>query len=198
MIRSAHPADTPEIIALTVLASGGLIDFLCQDLKIDMTRDEVLRAGILAEQGELSYHNTDVAVCEDQVVGIAASYPASQHRMTAEMQQLFSTERLIVLENFYNSRVEGSLYLNTLAVKPTFQRQGIGTQLIQATKEKARLRGFEQLSLMVLVHNIDAIRLYHQQGFESVKSIPLGSHPQLPHNPGCILMKCDLINQVVA
>jgi ribosomal protein S18 acetylase RimI-like enzyme len=198
MIRSAYPADTPEIIALTVLASGGLIDFLCQDLKIDTTKDELLRAGVLAEQGELSYHNTDVAVCEDQVVGIATSYPASQHCMTAEMQQLFAAERLRVLENFYDSRVEGSWYLNTLAVKPAFQRQGIGTQLLQATQEKAKLRGFEQLSLMVLAHNIDAIRLYQRQGFEPVKLIQLGSHPQLPHQQSCILMKYDLINQVVA
>lgn len=192
MIRCAHPADAPEIIALTVLAAGGLIDFLCQDLNIDATQDEVLRAGILAEQGELSYRNTDVAVCQDQVVGIATSYPAAQHRMTAEMQQLFAAERLQVLEDFYNSRVENSWYLNTLGVKPGFQRQGIGTQLLQATKEKAKLRSFKHLSLMVLDNNIDAIQLYQRQGFESVKSIQFGSHPQLPHHQGCILMKCNL------
>ncbi len=192
-IRPATPSDAPEIVTLTSLASGGLIDFLFQDLNIDATRDEVLKTGVLDEVGELSYRNTDVAVARDRVVGIATSYPAARHRMTADIQQLFTAERLRVLQDFYQSRVEGSWYLDTLAVKPEFQRQGIGTQLILATQEKAKLRGFKQLSLITFADNINAITLYQRLGFEPVKSIKLGAHPQLPHTQGCILMKCNLM-----
>ncbi|MGB3533672.1 MAG: GNAT family N-acetyltransferase [Microcoleaceae cyanobacterium] len=192
IIRPATPSDVSEIVTLTCMASGGLIDFLFQDLKIDATKDEVLRTGVLDETGELSYRNTDVAVEQDQVVGIATSYPAARHRMTTEIQQLFTAERLKVLQDFYSNRVDRSWYLDTLGVKPEFQRQGIGTQLIQATKEKANLQGFEQLSLMTFADNISAINLYQRIGFEAVKSVQLGDHPQLSHQQGCILMKCDL------
>lgn len=193
IIRPAQPTDVSEIVNLTRLAADGLIEFLFDDFTREATLEELLKAGVLAEVGVLSYRNTDVAVCQDQVVGIATSYPASQHQMTAEMKQLFAAERLSILEEFYQSRVEGSWYLDTLGVHPEFQHQGIGTQLLQATKEKAKKQHYQQLSLIVFTDNITALSLYQKQGFQQVKLIQIGNHPQLPQQKSCILMQCYLV-----
>jgi ribosomal protein S18 acetylase RimI-like enzyme len=193
MIRPAQPTDVSEIINLTRLAADGLVEFLFNDFTIQATQEEVLKEGVLAEVGVLSYRHTDVAVYEDKVVGIATSYPASQHQITAEMKQFFAAERLGVLEDFYQSRVEGSWYLDTLGVKPEFQHQGIGKKLLQATKEKAKKQQYQQLSLMVFTHNIKALNLYQSQGFKQVKLIQIGNHPELSHQKSSLLMQCDLV-----
>ena len=126
-------------------------------------------------------------------VGIASSYPAAQHQITAEMRQWFAAKRLIVLEDFDQSRVEGSWYLDRLGVKPEFQHQGIGIKLLQATKKQAKRQQDQQLSLIVFTHNTTALSLYKRQGFKQVKLIQIGDYPQLSQQKSCILMQCHLV-----
>ena len=47
---------------------------------------------------------------------------------------------------------------------------------------------------MVFADNMAAQRLYKRCGFEVAKIVDLNSHELIPHEGGCILMKCDLEN----
>jgi len=192
--RAAAQTDAPAIAPLTVLASGGMIEFLFQDFA-PTTRDllDVLTIAIANHFGELSYRNTTVAIADGVMVGMANSYPAAKHRMTETMKNFFAPERLVVIQDFYQSRVEGSFYLSTIAVKPEFRCQGIGTQLLKMTQNRAKEEGFSHLSLIVWSDNLTAIHFYKKQAFEEVKRVKMGSHPLLPHRNGCLLMNCSLV-----
>ena len=59
----------------------------------------------------------------------------------------------------------GSLGCFALGVGPVYRR-GIGTALISAVEEQARLRNLLTVHLEVAVDNADAIRLYERLGYE--------------------------------
>lgn len=139
-----------------------------------------------------SYANTHVAVSDGKIIGIAHSYPAANHPTTKELEIYLPKERLELLQEVFNNPVEGSFFLNGLAVAATCRRQGIGTKLIEITTQKAKEQGFASLSLMVWADNSNARRLYQSQGFQSVKPIHVDWHPMLPHTGGVILMNCQL------
>jgi GNAT superfamily N-acetyltransferase len=52
-----------------------------------------------------------------------------------------------------------------LEVTPALQRRGIGTALLRAAEEQARLRDHAMVALLVEVDNPDAIRLYRAAGY---------------------------------
>lgn len=55
-----------------------------------------------------------------------------------------------------------------LVVDPSYREKGIGTTLIDATKQWAKLRGLDYLELCVLFENKDAARLYERENFKTV------------------------------
>ena len=60
---------------------------------------------------------------------------------------------------------EGSLRLFALDVGPAFQRNGVGTALINAVEVIADERGLDEANLEVEIDNKDAIRLYRRLGY---------------------------------
>jgi ribosomal protein S18 acetylase RimI-like enzyme len=135
-----------------------------------------------------------VAEAENQVVGMALSFPALFHKITAEMRQYFPKDRLDHLSDFYAARVDDSLFLDALCVDQRLRRNGIGGRLISLTKKKAKQSGFEVLSLIVFADNTKALSVYHRHGFEVHAPVKLDSHEHIPHEGGCFLMKSSLDN----
>jgi ribosomal protein S18 acetylase RimI-like enzyme len=99
-------------------------------------------------------------------------------------------DRLEHFKSFYSSRVDDSLFLNALCVAERFRGKGIGTKLISLTKKKAKEGGFKALSLMVFADNKNAQRLYRRCGLKIAEAVELKSHEIIPHEGGCLLMKC--------
>jgi [ribosomal protein S18]-alanine N-acetyltransferase len=60
--------------------------------------------------------------------------------------------------------------VQTLAVAPAFQRQGVGTTLLAALVDEARRRGADTLLLDVRADNDAAIALYSRHGFDQISS----------------------------
>ena len=58
-----------------------------------------------------------------------------------------------------------------------YRGQGIAGQLLDATKQKARLLGIPAVGLLVDKGNPDAERLYLRHGFEYVGDNTWGGHP---------------------
>jgi GNAT superfamily N-acetyltransferase len=174
------------------MASGGVIEYLFHDLIPDVKPAQMVAHNLSAEDSYYSYKNAIVAEYKKNLIGVSLSYPSHFHRITEEMKNFLPVDRLEHFKSFYSSRVENSLLLNALYVDERFRRKGIGTQLITLTKKKAKEAGLKALSLMVLADNTEAQRLYVHCGFKTVESVELKSHELIPHEGGCLLMKCEI------
>jgi ribosomal-protein-alanine N-acetyltransferase len=58
--------------------------------------------------------------------------------------------------------------VQTLAVTSEYQRQGVGTQLLETLIDEATLRGCSRLTLEVAATSASAQRLYLRRGFEVI------------------------------
>jgi [ribosomal protein S18]-alanine N-acetyltransferase len=59
-------------------------------------------------------------------------------------------------------------YIQTLAVAPSAQRQGLGTALLLSLLDEARRRGAARVDLEVRADNAAAQRLYERHGFTEI------------------------------
>jgi GNAT superfamily N-acetyltransferase len=192
--RTARKADCVRMAELINIASGGVVEFLFHDLMPELTPKQIVTQNLESEQGYYTYKNAIVAEAEDQVVGVALSFPALFHEITAEMRHYFPKDRLDHLTEFYAARVDDSLLLNALCVDQKWRRNGIGGKLISLTKKKAKQAGFKVLSLMVFADNTTALSVYGRNGFEVLAPVQLNFHEQIPHEGGCLLMKSNIEN----
>ncbi|MGD8522599.1 MAG: GNAT family N-acetyltransferase [Desulfobacterales bacterium] len=106
------------------------------------------------------------------------------------MRAFFPAQRLERFEDFYSSRIDNSLLLDALGVDASHRRQGIGTRLVELTKEMAQKNGYELISLIVFADNAAALALYKFLGFEAVQEIKLEGNEFIPHRGGCVLLRC--------
>ena len=68
----------------------------------------------------------------------------------------------------------GEIYIDTVAVYPSFQGKRIGSKLLQAMIAQSRAEGHFKIGLLVDLLNPKAKRLYSALGFESVDEKKLG------------------------
>ena len=71
----------------------------------------------------------------------------------------------------------GELYLDSLAVEPAWQGQGIAKALLKATAERAARIGCGPVGLLVDSNNPRAERLYASVGFVPAGTNNWGGHP---------------------
>ena len=64
--------------------------------------------------------------------------------------------------------VDGTADVQTIAVVPSHQRQGLGTTLLDALSEEARRRRAREMLLEVRADNEPAIAFYQRHGFERI------------------------------
>jgi GNAT superfamily N-acetyltransferase len=190
--RQGRKNDCREIAELDYMASEGALEYLFHNLVPNMTAAEILSNGLEQDVYPHSFRSAIVAENENQVIGVALSYPAKFHCITQELKNFLPEDRLEHFKNFYSSRVEGSYLLNAIGVHDKYRRKGIGKFLLEHTMRKALSEGYNELSLIVFSDNKNAIEFYNDNKFEYVKSIDLKPHKLIPHDGGCILMKCAL------
>ena len=70
---------------------------------------------------------------------------------------------LVTLIDYFNERPHA--HLSVLAVEKSAEGQGVGSALLDACAEWARIRGFDRLTLIALVSNSRARGLYERKGF---------------------------------
>jgi len=190
--RNGIQDDCTVLAKLVDIASEGVIKYLFHDLIPDMTPVQIVAHNLCTENSHYSYKSAIVAEYNQNLIGVSLSYPSHFHQISDEMKNFLPKDRLDHFRSFYSSRVEDSLFLNALCVDDCFRGKGIGTKLISLTKKKANESGFKALSLMVLADNTDAQRLYSRCGFKITESVELKSHELIPHEGGCLLMKCAI------
>jgi GNAT superfamily N-acetyltransferase len=191
LFREGRKEDCNRIAELDNIASGGAISFLFHDLIPGMTPVQVVAQSLSSEGQAHSFRNTIAAEYNEQIIGMALSFPSRCHGITEELRNFLPPDRLEHFKDFFSSRVEDSYFLDALAVDEKYRNKGIGRGLIARTMEKARKEGFRTLSLITYADNRTALQLYQKIGFVIVKHIDLKRHPLLPHEGGCPLLKCD-------
>jgi len=192
LYRTGKKEDCLKIAEGIDLASGGIMSFLFEGLLENYTVAEVMANSLRDETGYDTYKNAIVAEYEDNVVGIVYSYPAKFHEISEETREFFPSDRLAVLAEFFNSRVENSLFLDSIYVDEKFRGRGIANRLIDLTKQKAQQNGHKQLSLMVMNSNMTARRAYERNNFKIVKHINVQEQRLMPNKGGIYLLVSDV------
>lgn len=190
--REGRKEDSLRLAELINIASEGVVEYLFHDLIPDLTPVQIIAHNLESDKYPRSYKSTIVAESNGKIVGMALSIPSQFHRITEEMKNFFPEERLAHLKNFFSTRIENSLLLDTLCVEEEFRGKGIGGELISLTEKKAKENSYDALSLIVFADNTAAQRLYKRCGFEIVKKVKLESHQLIPHEGGCFLMKYNI------
>jgi len=192
LYRIGKPEDCAKIAEGIDLASGGIVEFLFHGLLENHTAPQVMADILHDEIGYESYKNAVVAEYQGEIVGIVYSYPAKYHEISEETRRFFPSDRLELLADFFNSRVEDSLFLDSIYVDENFRGRGIGNKLIALTKQKAKESSYKKLSLMVMNENMIARRAYERNDFKIFKHIDIKEHQLIPNKGGIYLLVSDV------
>gem|GEM_PF-2689501 len=134
------------------------------------------------QRNRLSYQFTDVVEADDKVIGVLLSYPGRMmnHLGISTGKQLWEIYGAIKFIRFVRralplafAREAGAdeYFINTLAVLPDFQGQGIGTYLMSYAEHKARNMNCNKCALNVEVSNLRACHLYERLGYRMVETV---------------------------
>jgi ribosomal protein S18 acetylase RimI-like enzyme len=190
--RQARKTDCKKLGKLTSIASDGLLEYMLGGIVPFVSAARLVAWDLADEKGPRSYENVIVAEVDGKVKGMAFTYHSRHHQITDDMRKFIPAKRLKNLESFYATRVEDSLYLDTLAVDQDLRGRGVGKKLMQMIRQKALDMGFDRLSLIVSTNNDAALGLYRKLGFEVVKEVPMQGTDILPEDETLVLMECKL------
>lgn len=200
IIRRARQDEAYQIALLMRIASEGLVEEYLSGIVPGVPATE-LRARLVAMgTTSCSYRRCLVAVSETDIVG-QANYIAAEKLEILPRNWLVSLGFRPALRLWWRSRryraferlqSPGSWCIDTIAVLPEYRGRGIGNQLIQMIKRKAKGRGITKVSLRVWANNVQAQRLYQSQGFKVEASLDLARHGALAHRGKSLLMVCDV------
>ena len=193
IFRPACPEDALEVAKLAIIAGGGIFEFLLEDFVKDISLENLVALEVKKETGNLSYIHTEVAELNGQIIGSIESTDAKQEDITKETKDFLPPEKLDWLQDLFSSKIKEGWYINILAVNGNYRKQGIGKQLINHVKNKAKQNNCSLLTLNVWSDNLTAIKFYENQGFQAVKEINIDFHPLMPHHGGMKLMQCRLM-----
>jgi ribosomal protein S18 acetylase RimI-like enzyme len=160
--RAATVDDASLLAELINYAGEGLPHYLWgQMAEPGEAAWDVGRRRAAREEGSFSYRNATIIEHDGQCAGCLIGYeiPDDPEPIPDGMPAMFAP--LQELENL----APGSWYINVLAVRPQFRRQGLGTKLLALAKETAQGLGKRRMSVIVSDANVGAHRLYERLGY---------------------------------
>ncbi|TGD21252.1 GNAT family N-acetyltransferase [Companilactobacillus suantsaicola] len=139
---------------------------------------QVIKAGFFQPGYRYGFDNILVNELDGKVVAIVVGYPESQEDGIDKPLVKILHEHGIKEDNLFGDKEAwpGEWYLDSFAVAPDYQNQGIGTQTMEHFIEVIKERGEKILSLNVDVDNEPAKHVYTKVGFEKVGQLYIGSH----------------------
>jgi len=181
-LRAARKEDASAIAELFLISSDGLAHYIWSRLAGPGEALAAVGARRYAREGvAFSYENCLVAVGEDEIVGMAHSFPM-------ERDAAGGGESDPVLRPYAELEDYGSLYLSGIAVHPAWRGHGLGKRMMEATEARARSLGRPRVSLICFERNEGAIRLYRRLGYREIDRRPLVPHPSLHYADGDALL----------
>ncbi|MFC6290918.1 GNAT family N-acetyltransferase [Levilactobacillus angrenensis] len=177
IIREARPADAPQIAPLMNLIYD---EMELTDLE-DVPGPDLLKV-ITAAYRTRTYLSgaatTVVAEANGQVVGVAFGYPGENEDVVDDVMTRLAAQSAAFDEplDLDSETAAGEWYLDSLAVSPDHQGQGIGRQLLRALPIYAQRDRQAVIGLNVDLENPGAMRLYERMGYEVTGKQMIGDH----------------------
>ncbi|WP_052723634.1 GNAT family N-acetyltransferase [Paenibacillus wulumuqiensis] len=175
IIRKAQPNDAADVIPLIYSAIGDIAYALTGTDNTEQAF-EAMEHFFRSRGNRLSYENIMVAELEGQLAGFLLSYHGKDiSRLDApiiqRLQQLGQSADDVIPEAHPDE-----YYLDSIAVHPSFQGQGIGSRLIACFEQLASQQGYSRLLLIVDVDNDKAKALYERLGYTEDGTIHIRGH----------------------
>ncbi len=176
ILRPATREDSAAIAELFLISSDGLAAYIWSGLEapgrslIDVGAERYAR-----EDVAFSYQNCLIAEVDGEIAGMAHCF---------EMPESEGEETDPVLRPYAELEDAGSLYISGIAVRPEHRGAGIGTRLLEAAHERARMLGLPRVSLICFERNTGAMRLYLRHGYTEADRRALVPHPTLHYTEG--------------
>lgn len=181
VVRPATPADAQAVASLIHMTMGQFADYLF-GAGNPTEAIEVIGKLFVQPLNRFSYQFADIVDVDGKVTSVLLSYPGRiMNRLDLLMgKQLWSiygalgfvrlVRRVLSLTFVREARTD-EYFINTLAVFPDFQGQGIGTQLLSYAENKARKMQCDKCALTVEVSNLRARHLCERVGYRVVETI---------------------------
>ncbi|MBV1789858.1 GNAT family N-acetyltransferase [Marinobacterium sp. D7] len=185
-VEQALKSDADDLAYLIDIAGEGMPQYLWSQLaEPGQTALEVGALRAAREEGGFSYRNA--LVCRDQgsVLGMVVAYRLPDpYVVGAASEYPEIVLPLIELE----ALAPGSWYFNAIATYEAARGQGIARMLMLESKERGRLQGCTEASLIVASANKRARHLYQQLGYQDIASRPIIEYPGCPYGGDWVLM----------
>lgn len=168
-IRKGRKSDAPDIARAIINAVGEEIamHFAGSEERRPLV-DRLFTELAEAEDSQYSYLNSLVAEAEDgKTAGIIVAYDGARLH---ELRRAFirKAAEILCLEldetKMHDETSPDEIYLDSLAVWPEYQRQGLARKLIAAAGEAHKESG-KPLGLLCEPENLNAFALYQKLGF---------------------------------
>ena len=137
---------------------------------------EIIAKAFAWPDHDLSHQNVTFAERDGEIVGMALSYSAEQHRRSSRQTLRRAAgrwnmrPRLVLmlfapLMRIIDSMADRDFYIQAIAVDNELRGDGLGSILMESLDEKARANGATRLALDVSANNERARRFYVRRGF---------------------------------
>lgn len=175
-IRSAHVGDCQSIATLFLISSDGLAAYIWEQGREPNKSLDQVGARRYARTGvDFSFENCLIADLDGEVCGMAHSYVMRVSNGPTDDP---------VLRPYSELEEPGSLYLSGIALFQSYRGNGIGSQLLDATHERASDLECNRVSLICMDQNVGAMRLYERNGYREAARRPIVPHPTLKYTHG--------------
>ena len=159
------------------IAEGIYNAFLLEEQELYNQWINTLKKVCAQKDTHYSYTNTFIAEINGQTAGMmitvnGAHYRVQRDRMYPQLKTLFDIAFGNGWDNMEDEAQSGEFYIDSLSGSLPYQRQGIGTALIEKAKQLAREQGIEIVTLAVEPMN-KAKKLYQKLGFKHQKNITI-------------------------
>lgn len=182
--RPADPADSRTIAELFRHSSGGVADYIWQQMA--EPGESLLDVGerrYIREDTPFSYQNCIMAVRQGNIVGMMHAFLMEESTGQPDAE---ATDP--VLRPFAELEVPNSLYISSMSVFPAFRCCGVGSELLALARAEARADGINRLSLLVFEQNEGAVKLYERSGYRVVERKPVVAHDLIRYTGEVLLM----------
>lgn len=177
MIRSAKKTDISQIIPLVMTILKDMeLPFL--DIAVATDINQILADAIADEEYRYSYRRALVYEENNEILGVAYSYSASDEEfMDAPIDDIMTRYGYEGHKLFTDKEaLPDEWYLDTISTKPEARGKGVGSALIDTVAKYAVDSGYQNLGLNVDVANHKARKLYERLGFKPVKKLVISQH----------------------
>lgn len=164
MIKKAFKKGDTHLARMIFDASNDVAYSLTAEEEIDKVL-ETLDFYINMDENRLSHKNIWVYRVKEESAGLIVAYSSNDIKKLDEPIIKYLATKDIDIQSFDTECFANEFYIDTVSVRPSFQRRGIAKNLFIFIEEEAKRLGFEKISLLVDSYNFRALKLYEKMGF---------------------------------